>query len=449
MNNIFIPGISLYLLLFFNINLIGQTDQSNYACLNSTIITAQYLDRTMISKTVDDRTIWKGGGCESDWCKFQFEKKINITSIALSFYHNACLDKCELEYELIFEDTIIELDISQLLVSASINQQSNFLIIKRKNLYPRGPAHINGIKIWSDTKPSSIKKGNPKINLKKAYRLRVKYHDILGLSKKETKQVYKIWKNRKRFYKKNIKKHLRPYERKFFDQTVFYANSEKWYCYKVNFYLNKLTNQQLIELFDDCQCEVREEFFARKMHPTEAMIDRPFKFLGRSIAYSADSTESILVNYLNGGRAWAGHAIPHLCLMQKREYLDKIYSLINDKNTFIQLNAIGGLWYFNEHQKAEVLSDSIYHRELRSLQKNNQSKYGISAFIVLRNTNTYAPDRTLPKLLTLFEEYNRVCPSSKEIQNFWGSDPNEALRAEALVEILKSMENYIGKYSEK
>ncbi|MBK9737080.1 MAG: hypothetical protein IPO92_19855 [Saprospiraceae bacterium] len=118
----------------------GQEQSSfNYANLNSTSISAEFLDNEMILNTVDGNFDWRGSWRENNWYFFEFNQEIEINQIKLGFYDNTCLEDCKLEFQLITNDTIIELSIDTLKSIYKLKICSDNLLIKRKDVYPSGP----------------------------------------------------------------------------------------------------------------------------------------------------------------------------------------------------------------------------------------------------------------------------------------------------------------------
>lgn len=388
----------------------------NYANLNSTNISAEFLDSDMILETVDNNYGWEGSWSENNWYYFEFNQEIQIDQLELYFYNNTCLKDCKLEYQVITNDTVVEVIIDKLSSKHKLDIKSNYIIIKRKDVAPSGPGHINEIGIISKTKPLSQECGNPSIKINKTKRLKIKY-SIEGLAQKEINEQYKIWRARKKFYNRYVKKQIEPYVKEFFETRIFYGNDDNWYCYKVNGFTNILSNKNLIDLFDNCDCNIRELFFERKMKPTHKMKSKGFNFLGNEISYNSDSTEQILVKYLEGGNAWAGHAIPHICLMGKEKYINKIDSLQNDSNVFTQVQAIKGLIYFDKPKNALEIAKKIYEKEIQSLVNDTISMYGYYVCVALCIMNEYYPNETLPLMLDLYKKYRTLYPDDKSIYN--------------------------------
>lgn len=404
-------------LLVHSISVQGQNN-FNYANLNSTSICAEYLDEAMILETVNNDDTWKGSSTENGWYYFDFNQDININSIELSLDENTCLKKCKLEFQLISKDTIIKIIVNELSFTQTIDLNTDFLILKKIYTYPRGPGHINEIRILSSTNPLNLAEGTPKIKLDRETRLNIKY-SIAGLSESEIIEVTKTWKARKKFHKRFIDKKTSLNEKNSFKNRVFYGNDGERYCRILDSYLDRLNDLNLRKLFNKCQCDVRESFFERKMKPTKSMNERNFNFLGKEISYSADSTENVLVKYLEEGDAWAGHAIPHLCLMGKTKYIEKIDSLKNDANVFTQIQVIKGLLYFNETKKALEISIDIYEHEISSIVNDSISECGNYGWRALRTMNDYYPNITLPLLLDLYKKYRNLYPKEMKINDNW------------------------------
>lgn len=410
---------------FIVFSIFGQKHKLyNYANLNTTSISAEFLDQQMILETVDENLDWDGSWRENNWYIFEFNQEIEISQLRIGFYENTCLDKCKLEFQLITNDTIIEIAIDSIISNNELEITCDKLIINRKDVYPRGPGHINEIEIISKTKPLKEKNGNPIILLNKNKRLEIKYLLIDGLEQKQIEILNKTWKARKKFYNNHIKYLLEPHEKRFFEQSIFYGNDEKWYCYKVDFYTNHLNNKNLKELFDKCDCDIRELFFERKMNPTEKMNYEEFNFLGDTLSYRMDSTERVLIEYMDGGDAWAGHAVPHICLMGKYKYINKIDSLQFDSNVFTQVQAIKGLIYFNEYKRAQNIANNIFQKELKSIEIDSISIYGYYACGALRIMNEYYPNENLPRLLKLYKGYRNLYPEDMNNYDSWTSAYN-------------------------
>ncbi|MBK9737079.1 MAG: hypothetical protein IPO92_19850 [Saprospiraceae bacterium] len=227
----------------------------------------------------------------------------------------------------------------------------------------------------------------------------------------------KYGKQERNFITSILKKLLEPHEKKFFEERIFYGNDENWYCYKMNFYTSHLSNNNLIELFDKCDCDIRELFFERKMKPTQKMKSKEFNFLRNLLSYNSDSTEMVLTKYLDGGDAWAGQAIPHICLMGRDKYINKIDSLQNDPNVFTQVQVIKGLIYFNKPEKGLEIAKKIFEKEIRSLAKDSISVYGYNAFEALQLMNEYYPNETLLLLLDLYKKYRTLYPIEMKIDD--------------------------------
>jgi hypothetical protein len=399
----------LLFIIFSSKGLQSQSNTYNYSDLNSTTISAEYLSKEMLLEVVSDGPTENGSWKQNYWHSFEFEKIININHIELTFDNNTCLDDCKLEFEIILSDTIIDLVIKELYQTISINHSSNFLMLKRKFGSPSGPGHISEIRILSHDRPNDLRSGKPIINLNRKYRLNIKYL-ISGKSKQQIKEYKKLWKSRMKFYEQSIKQHINPIERYKFEDVAFYGLNDNEYCYMLNPYINKLTNIEVVQLFDNCHCEIRSTFFARKIEPTNFMMQKEFKFIGTNLIYKEDRTEKALVKYLENGNAWAGHAIPHLCLMGKSKYISKIDSLKNDQNIFTQVQVIKGLTYFGEHKKALDITMSIYNKEIKSLRIDSISIFGTYAWEALRIMNEYFPDKILPLILNLFQKYRSLYP---------------------------------------
>jgi len=403
--------------LFFSPFLYGQITY-NYAGLNSTTISSEYLDREMIQETVDENEGWLGSWRENDWYYFDFAQEIDLSSVEFAFYENTCFENCKLEFNLITRDSTIEIEISDTVSTHAVGLKTNYLIVERKEVSPRGPGHINEIRILSTTAPRNSSHGLPRIKLNKKFRLRIK-NQLSQLTETEIKQEKKKWKKKKKFYKQKIRNKLSPSEQDFFTDRIFYGNDEKWHCYKIQNYIHQLDNESLTELYDDCGCDVRDDFFARRMMATEAMKQRTFHFLGNELSYLSDTTENVLLRYIEGGEAWAGHAVTHLCLMNKIEHLDKIEALRYDSNVYTQVQALNGLLYFGESKKALQIAKTIYERETISLSQDSISIYGYYAKAALTIMNNYYPNETLPLLLNLYKRYRHLYPKEMKLHEHW------------------------------
>jgi len=407
---------------FLVFSLYGQDSKLiNYANFNSTTISAEYLDQQMILETVDGNYSWDGSWQENNWYFFEFNQEIDISQVNFGLYNNTCLDNCNVVFQVITNDTIVELNVDSMVSMNTVSIKADKILINRKDVYPKGPAHINEIEILSYTEPYEKKIGKPKIRLGKKKRLDIKYSFIEGLNEDQINDKFKIWSARKNFYKKNIKGILGPSEQMFFKDRIFYGHDEKWFCYKVRNLSSALSNENLVELFDYCGCEIRELFFERQMAPTNRMLHQKFDFLGNLISYNSDSSKLVLLGYLRGGNAWAGHAIPHICLLGMDEYIGEIDSLQNDSNTFTQIQAIRGLIFFNEYEKGLNIAKKIYRKEVESLTNDSVSIYGQYAVSALILVYEHYPDEILPKMIELYYKYRSLYPKEMDVYADWTS----------------------------
>lgn len=445
----------LFLYLHFFVAFLNAQDEQsfNYASLNSTIISAEYLDEKMIKGIVDNNLDWNDSWRENDWYYFKFEQLIYIDTVELAFYDAVCFSDWKLAFELITKDTIIDITINRQLSSYKLNCQTDYLILKRKNIYARCNGHINEIKLLSNTVPKSMANGNPNIRIDKETRLSIKY-SMQGLSKSEIKDESKLWKKRKKFIKHYLKNKLKQHEIDFFVNRIFYGNDENWFCYKVSFHLDNLSYKSLAVLFDDCKCDVREKFFESKMKPTQEMMKRDFVFRDEKISYYSKNAEGLLAKSLEVGDNYASEAIPHICLMGKDKYIDKIYALKDHEDDFTKVQAINGLLYFDKYKKALEIAQQIQTNEIASLKKDSISAYGYFAVNSLIIMNEYYPSKILSMMLELYKEYSKVYQRKKMSSEglpdgkYFKEISNNMLEVHTYEDrlILNYIESYISKY---
>lgn len=444
----------LYLHLFIAFSNAQDKQSFNYATLNSTIISAEYLDENMIKLMVDNDLGWNYSWRENDWYYFKFEQKIIINSIDLTFFQNTCLDNCKLVFELLTKDTTYEINVKHLTDSYEFNFETDYLILKIKNLLPNGARHINEFKIFSNTVPKKLEQGNPTIKIDKETRLSIKY-SMQGLSKSEIKDESKLWKKRKKFFKRYLKNKLEHQDVNFFENRIFYGNDEFWFCYKMNFHLDVLSNRDLALFYDKLKCDVRETtfelretFFERKMKPTKTMMKNKFIFRNNEISYNSNEAEHLLAKSLEVSDNYASNAMLHICLMGKDKYMDKIYALKDHENDPTKVMAIQGLLYFGNHKKALEVAQKIHINEILSLKKDSISAHGYYAVNSLIIMSEYYPSKTLPMMLELLKEYIKLYPSEKSLFKDFPTEKNYRDHYNKSVQSFRGADDLILRYIE-
>ncbi|MEM1327675.1 MAG: hypothetical protein AAGI23_17060 [Bacteroidota bacterium] len=444
----------IVLTIFFQLMAIAVFGQDqvvyDYADLNYTTVSAEYLEEDQLLKETDKKSSWQQSLRGSSWYYFEFGQDILIDKIELVFSDNTCLTNCRIEYQFITNDTVIEATVNQLASTYKLGITTTDLIIHRKEVYPQGPKRLVDIAILSETKPLASQRLLSKKALTRRERVDIQYR-IEGLTAYDIRQRKKVWQARRRFYRRHVKKRLADYEREEFESEIFFYEDEEDFCYEVESYVHvdHFSNRTIATLFDDCHCDVREIFFERRMSPTKKMTNRDFYFLDHKISYDSDTAEQVLVNYLEGGDAWAGHAIPHICLMNSRQHIPIIKSLTNGKNTFTRFCAIEGLLYFGEDESAlkagiEFCEEEIH--DIKTLGRSNSSYYPTKTLIVLHQAY---PEVILPLLLELYESYRSLYPPEMKIGESWiYLDPKTDLKIIRVIESFQGADEKILRYIE-
>lgn len=392
-----------------------QINLYNYANDPNTEITAEFLNKEMIFETVDENVSWEGYGTENGWYNFNFHKAIYIDSMEIYLdnpdYRKGIM-RNDIAIAIRLKDTTLVIDLKNFANKFSIKKKSSDLLIIQKGTFH----HISEIRILSTTIPINSyqlnKRSHPKVNLEEKRRTKIS-ESIWGYSKEKSNAERKYWPKRIRFYNKHILNKNENYKRD------IYSKNGYSFCYSIINDVTHLSDKQIKFVNDECGCDLHEVFFERKLLATEIMKSRPFRFMDKMYSYKSDTTEQALIKYIEGGNAWAGHAIPHICLMRKEKYLDKIDSLQNDPNIFTQVQVIKGLLYFNRPKKSLEIAKKIFKKELGSIANDSISLYGCYAWVALQIMNEYYPNEILPLILDLYKNYRALYPNEMKISDHW------------------------------
>lgn len=396
----------------------NQTVVYNYAFVRSTVVSAENLDKEMLLKNVGSNKDRHGSLKESNWMKFEFEKEIFIQSIDLYFYENTCLDKCRLYYKIKLDDNTLIDTIRNNEQNIVLNAKSKFLTLTRLDVYPKGAAFITHIEINSPDKPNGNYLGLPKIDISKKTRIKIT-HDIKGFGERESIVQNKLWHTRSKFFKKTFSKRLKKHEIEQMN-AIIDEQDEFRYCDNIEHYLTHDDGDDLVrKLYEDCKCDMRKEYFSRRMKPSAEMMNERVILRGDTIYYNSKKSLAILKNYLEKGDAVAGYAVTHLCLMQERDELPNIEKLRNDKNIYAQYQALKACLYFDKLETAKSIGDQIISSEMASLIKDSFSANGIYAFWVLESLFYFYPDYALDKFLALYKCYTGLYPEGLTMNSYW------------------------------
>lgn len=408
-------------IFLFSINVIivkGQVEFVDYAKLNSTEISAESIDEEFISEIYNGDIELQGSWHQNDWYSFNFHQNIQIDWVEIYYGERTKFNKYKSYYNLILSDTIISFIVDSVAFKLNVNCKTEYLILERIPKYPGKYGHISEFKILSQTIPKNSKSNSPKINISFRKRMSIS-HKLEGLSKEQSKLRNKLWRVRKKFYNKNVKKYIEKDKKEDFEYYFDKQDSIR-YCYEIERILDELTDEKVITLFDDCYCELRDKFFQRRMKSTLKMMERPFIYDTILLSYTSDTIDQILIADLERGDARAGHAIRHLCLMSKVEYLDKIESLKYDKNVFTQYQVMLALLYFKEYEKAKEVAMLNLNQEKSLIKKDSVSENYIYSLLVLKSLMEFYPKLALKEANELYKLYRGLYPNEIKNELYWG-----------------------------